>query len=100
MEVFLKPYLLYWLEDHRVEIIPEVKYDEITKRGLAVTTRDGAKRTIEADTVLTALPLRPNSAFNKAMEGKAKEVYVIGDSREPGLILDAIAEGAKVGRAV
>lgn len=100
IEVFLKPYLLYWLEDHCVEIIPEVRYDEVTKRGLAVTTTNGVKRFIEADTVLTALPLRPNSVLNKVMEGKAEEVYVIGDSREPGLIFDAIAEGAKVGRTV
>jgi len=47
----------------------------------------------EADTVLTALPLRPNAAFLKSLEGGAPEIYAIGDCREPNLIIDAVADG-------
>jgi 2,4-dienoyl-CoA reductase (NADPH2) len=97
IEVFLKPYLLYWLEDMGVEIIPEVQYNEITKRGLTITTKDGSKRTIEARTIITALPLEPNTELVNSMKDKAKEVYTIGDAKEPHLIFDAVADGARVG---
>jgi 2,4-dienoyl-CoA reductase (NADPH2) len=100
IEVFLKPYLLYWLEDNGVEIIPEVKYNEVTNEGLVITTSDGTRRTIKADTIITALPLKTNTELLNKFQGKAKEVYNIGDSDEPGLIFDAIAAGAKIAREI
>jgi 2,4-dienoyl-CoA reductase (NADPH2) len=100
IEVFLKPYLLYWLEDKGVEIIPEVKYEEITKKGLTIRTKDGSKRTIEANTIITALPLEPNSEIEENIKGKVKEVYTIGDAKEPHLIFDAVADGARIGHEI
>jgi 2,4-dienoyl-CoA reductase (NADPH2) len=100
IEVFLKPYLLYWLEDKGVEIIPEVKYDGITEKGLTIITKDGNKRTIEANTIITALPLEPNAELETNMKGKAKEVYTIGDAKEPHLIFDAVADGAHIGHEI
>jgi 2,4-dienoyl-CoA reductase (NADPH2) len=100
IEVFLKPYLLYWLADHGVEIILEVEFNEITKEGLTITTKDKGRRVIKADTIVIALPLQPNVALIKSMEGKAKEVFAIGDSKDPGLIFDAIADGARIGREI
>jgi 2,4-dienoyl-CoA reductase (NADPH2) len=97
LEVFIKPYLMYWLKDHGVEFVTEVKYEEVTKEGLVVTTKDGNKRLLKADTVITALPLLPNTKLIDSMKGKAKEVYPIGDANEPHLIVDAIAAGAKIG---
>jgi 2,4-dienoyl-CoA reductase (NADPH2) len=100
IEVFLKPYLLYWLEDHATEFITEATYKEINKKGLVITTKEGTERTIEADTVITALPLVPNSEITTRMEGKAKEVYTIGDSDTPALIFEAVAAGAKIAREI
>jgi 2,4-dienoyl-CoA reductase (NADPH2) len=100
VEIFLKPYLLYWLEDHGVQIIPEVTYRGITSEGLTVATNEGRTRVLAADTIVVALPLLPNSALAEAMQGTAGEVLTIGDSREPGLIFDAIADGARTGRAI
>ncbi len=100
LEVFLKPYLLYWLADKGVEIVTEVRYEEITGEGLVVTTREGTSRTIKADTVITALPLEPSTELDKSMRGMAKEVYVIGDAREPRLIFDAVADGARIGHEI
>jgi 2,4-dienoyl-CoA reductase (NADPH2) len=100
IDVFLKPYLLWWLEDNGVEIIPEVKYNEVTNEGLVITTSDGTRKTLKADTIITALPLKPNTALYNKFQGKAKEVYNIGDSDEPGLIFDAVAAGAKIAREI
>ena len=100
LEVFIKPYLMYWLKDHGVEFVTEVKYKEITGKGLVVTTKDGKDQLIEGDTIMTALPLKPDTGFLNSMKGKAKEVYAIGDAENPGYIVDAIAAGAKIGHSL
>jgi 2,4-dienoyl-CoA reductase (NADPH2) len=92
--------LLYWLEDNGVEFLTEVKYNEINKKGLVLTAKDGSVRTLEADTIITALPLNPNSDIQEKMKGKAGEVYTIGDAGNPGLIFDAVAQGARIAREI
>jgi pyruvate/2-oxoglutarate dehydrogenase complex dihydrolipoamide dehydrogenase (E3) component len=77
-----------------------VKYEEITDRGLTITTKEGKKFTIEADTVVTALPMRPNTELLKAWEGAAPEVHAIGDCKDPQLVVDAIAAGSRIARAI
>ena len=54
------------------------------------------KQTIEADTIVPAMPLAPNTELLKTLKGKVPEIYSIGDCREPHLIVEAIAEGASV----
>ena len=97
LEVFLKPYLLFWLEDQGVEFVTEVSYERVTADGLVVRTRSGESRLLSADTVMTALPLLPNRAATEAVEGRAPEVVTIGDAADPQLIVDAISAGAAVG---
>jgi hypothetical protein len=65
-----------------------------------VTTRDGKEQLIEGDTIITALPLKPNTALVNSLKGKANEVYAIGDADKPAYIVDAIAAGAKLGFAL
>jgi 2,4-dienoyl-CoA reductase (NADPH2) len=100
LEVFIKPYLMYWLKDHGVKFVTEVEYKEITSKGLVVKTKDGKTELIKADTIITALPLLPNTALFESMKGKAKEVYSIGDANNPGYIVDAITAGAKIGHEI
>jgi len=100
LEVYMKPYLMYWLKDHGVKFVTGVEYKEITGKGLVVKTRDNKTTVIEADTIITALPLKPNNEFFNSMKGKAKEVYAIGDAKEPHLIVDAIAAGAQIGHEI
>jgi 2,4-dienoyl-CoA reductase (NADPH2) len=97
LEVFIKPYLMYWLKDHGVKFVTEVKYKEITGKGLVVTAKDGKEQLIKGDTIITALPLKPDTSFINSMKGKAKEVFAIGDAENPGYIVDAIATGARIG---
>jgi hypothetical protein len=47
-----------------------------------------------------ALPLKPTKQMAEAFAGKASVVEAIGDCSEPGLIIDAIAAGFELGRAV
>jgi 2,4-dienoyl-CoA reductase (NADPH2) len=100
LEVYMKPYLLYWLKDHGVEFVHGVQYEEVTNKGLVVKTLDGGTRLIEADSIITALPLKPNIQFFESMKAGAKEVYSIGDANEPGYIVDAISAGARIGHSI
>jgi 2,4-dienoyl-CoA reductase (NADPH2) len=100
LETYVKPHLLDWLEVKGVAMFPGVKYNEITDKGLTVTLKDGKKRTFKADTIVTALPLLPNTELLKSLKGSAPEVYAIGDGKEPHLIVDAIADGARIARVI
>jgi 2,4-dienoyl-CoA reductase (NADPH2) len=100
LETLLKPYLLNWLAEKGVVMMAGVKYEEVTKKGLTVTTKDGLKQTIEADTIVTALPLRPNSELAAGLAGSVPETYTIGDASMPNMIIDAIADGSRIGRAI
>jgi 2,4-dienoyl-CoA reductase (NADPH2) len=93
--------LLTWFKKKGVTLISGVKeYVEITDRGLTVITRDGERQTIEADSIVTALPLTPNNELLNKLKAKVPEVYEIGDCREPLLIADAIGTGLRTAREV
>ena len=89
--------LIPWLAQKGVEMMTGVKFEEITDKGLTITTREGKKKTLEADTIVVALPLLPDTNTIKSLEGKAGETYMIGDSREPQMMPQAVADGARIG---
>ncbi len=91
----IKPSLLRWLDEKGVKIMSDVRYEEVTGKGLVIADRDGKKQLLEADTILTALPLRPNADFLQCLDGSAPEIYAVGDCRDPNLIIDAVADGMK-----
>ena len=93
--------LLIWFKKKGVTLISGVKeYVEITDKGLTIITSDGKKQTIEADSIVTALPLTPNDELLDSLKAKVPEVYAIGDCREPLLIADAIGTGLRTAREV
>jgi 2,4-dienoyl-CoA reductase (NADPH2) len=82
------------------EIIKEVKFNEITDKGLVVTTKEGVKRTITADTLIHALPPVPDNKLVKAFKSKAPEVYLATGVNDKGLdcIMDAVNSGHHIAR--
>lgn len=100
LEALVKPHLLMWLTEKGVTMMTEVKYEEITDKGLTITTKEGKRQIIEADTIVTTMPLQPSTEFFKKLNGCAPEVYAIGDCREPNMIIDAIADGSRIARAI
>jgi pyruvate/2-oxoglutarate dehydrogenase complex dihydrolipoamide dehydrogenase (E3) component len=77
-----------------------VKPVAVTAKGLTVLTKEGYKKTIEADSVVPAIPMRPNTKLFESLQGKVPEVYTIGDCNNPKLIADAVADGWRVGNAI
>jgi 2,4-dienoyl-CoA reductase (NADPH2) len=97
----LLEHLMLWFRKKGVTMISGVKeYVEVTGRGLTIVTKEGKKETIEADTVVPALPLAANTGLMKGLKKKGREVYAIGDCSEPGLIADAIGTGLRTARTV
>ena len=96
----LKPLLLDWLENKGVLMLAGVTYEEITDKGLVIIDKEGKRRTLEADTIITSLPLLPNLELAKILDGSVPEVYTIGDAREPNMIVDAVADGSRIAHAL
>ncbi len=92
--------LFRWLARKGTDMVYEARCDEITDRGLTITTKEGKRQTIEADSVVTALPLLPDTEMFHTIEGKVPEIYRIGDCKEPLLILDAVADGSRIARLI
>ncbi|MFC1865045.1 FAD-dependent oxidoreductase [Chloroflexota bacterium] len=88
--------LLNRLMEQGVTLMPGIKYEEITDKGLVVTTK-GGQRTIEADTIVLAAGAVANKHLAEELKGKVGELHIIGDCLEPRMILESIAEGTRVG---
>jgi NADPH-dependent 2,4-dienoyl-CoA reductase/sulfur reductase-like enzyme len=92
--------LFSWFRKKGVTMIAGVKYEEITNAGLIVTTKEGHRLTLQADTIIPAIPLIPNTDLLKTLKGKVSEIYLIGDCKEPRMIPEAIADGWKIANAI
>jgi len=59
------------------------------------------ERTIEeVDTVVLALGSRANDSLYKALKGKVRELYLVGQALAPRKMLDSTLDGLRVGRMV
>ncbi|HET6478259.1 MAG TPA: FAD-dependent oxidoreductase, partial [Dehalococcoidales bacterium] len=93
----LRPFLLSRLKEKGVTLLTGIKYHEITPSGLVVTTKEGEKKTIEADTIVLAAGSVSDSQLYEEIKGKVAEVHCVGDCVSPGKIRDAIADGYHIG---
>jgi len=92
--------LMDGLRHYQVAMLTEVTCDEITESGVNITTVDGQKKTLPADTVVLAVGYSKNDDLGKALEGKAKEVCCVGDASEPHGIMEAVRDGYLAGLAL
>ncbi|MFK5953118.1 MAG: FAD-dependent oxidoreductase, partial [Desulfobacterium sp.] len=89
-----------WLKQKGVPIWSDVKYEKVTDDGLEVQLKDQRRYVIKAKHIIDTQDLIPNSGLSDTLEGLVPEVYNIGSSKEPGLIVDAMREGAKIAYAI
>lgn len=96
----LKQQLFWWFREKGVVMIPGVKPVSITKKGLTVLVKEGYRKFIEADSIIPAMPMKPNTDLLHKLQGKVPELYAVGDCGNPRLIVDAIADGWSVGNTI
>jgi 2,4-dienoyl-CoA reductase (NADPH2) len=97
----LQHQLFLWFKKKGVILINGVKeYVEINDQGLIIIDKDGQQRFLAADSIIPAVPMKPNSDLLLSLKGKVPEIYAVGDCTEPALIADAIGTGSKAARAI
>jgi 2,4-dienoyl-CoA reductase (NADPH2) len=93
-------YLWPWLKQHHVPIWAGVKYKEVNAKGLKVQLGDSRTLTLQGKHIITTQDWGPNTAAAAQFKDLVPEVHLIGSGKEPGLIVDAVRDGAKIGYAV
>ena len=73
---------------------------EINDEGAVVLDADNNKSTIEADTVIMAIGLKPNKDISTELAGAGIEVYKIGDARQVGNIQTCTSMAYEIARAL
>jgi NADPH-dependent 2,4-dienoyl-CoA reductase/sulfur reductase-like enzyme len=87
------------LKNAGIEMVTKARAEEITQTGVRAT-QNNAARFFEGDTVVLAVGFTPNTELAQKLVGKVPALYSIGDCVEPRKIVDAIGDGARVGREV
>jgi pyruvate/2-oxoglutarate dehydrogenase complex dihydrolipoamide dehydrogenase (E3) component len=85
------------LRSKKVTLLTSATCEEVREGSVQVTTAEGKKETIPADTVIIAVGYKASYHLYKALEGKVPEIYCIGNSSEPRRILEATTEGYRTG---
>jgi len=92
--------LMDGLRSKKVTLLASATCEEIKEGSVRVTTAEGKRETISADTVIIAAGYKANDRLYKALEGKVPEIYCIGNSSKPRRILEAVNEGYQTGLAL
>jgi len=92
--------LMDGLRSKKATLLTSATCEETKEDSVRVTTAEGKKETIPADTVIIAVGYKANERLYKALEGKVPEIYCIGDSSQPRRILEATSEGYQAGLAL
>jgi thioredoxin reductase len=83
-----------------VTIVTEAKNIKVTTVGVSYEDTGGYRHEIDADTVIPTAPLLPNNKLHKTLQGKVPELYLIGDGREAGMIVNAIRSGYQTAKQI
>jgi 2,4-dienoyl-CoA reductase (NADPH2) len=89
-----------WLKQHGVPVWSGVDYEKVTDEGLQIRLKDKRTYIIKGKHIITTQDFVPNNKLAEKLSGLVDETYNIGSCAEPGLIVDAIRDGAKVGCAI
>ena len=82
-----------------VRSITEASYIEINKAGLLISV-EGREELLEADTIVVAAGYEIDPQLAEKWQDAGAEVHVVGDAKNPRKGIDAIYEGAQVGRKI
>jgi 2,4-dienoyl-CoA reductase (NADPH2) len=83
-----------------VTLLNVARCEEIKPEGVVVSTREGERKTIEADTIVISNSVEPNNQLFEQLSGKFANVHSVGDCVEPRYLKDALAEGYRAGNII
>ncbi len=83
-----------------IEIMTGTKVKEFLSDGIIVE-KNGNEETIRnIDRIVLAMGARSTDHLSKTLDGKVKEIHVIGDAKMARNLLSATKEAADVGREI
>jgi 2,4-dienoyl-CoA reductase (NADPH2) len=97
---FIRGLLTDWFIKKGVKMISHVKSMEITDKGLKIITKEGDEKLLEADSIVPAVASKPDTTLSQLLKGKVPKIYAIGDSNDPRMIVDAIADGYRIADSI
>jgi 2,4-dienoyl-CoA reductase (NADPH2) len=97
MKEIPKEELLKRLKEKGVTILTNTRVIGIEKGKVIIESKDGAKKELKADSVIIAVGSVPENALFDSLRGKVKEIFLVGDSQEPGNIGSALRSATEVG---
>jgi 2,4-dienoyl-CoA reductase-like NADH-dependent reductase (Old Yellow Enzyme family)/thioredoxin reductase len=89
-----------WFKQKRVPIWAGVEYKKIADGGLEVVLDDRRSFIVEGKNIITTQDWGANQELADQFKGLVKETHIIGSCKEPGLIVDAMKDGARIGYAI
>ncbi len=100
MSSTVKWHLLHRLKGKGVKIVASTEVREIMREGIVVATEKGNEIWQGYDAIILALGSKSRNELTSEVQGKVREVYVIGDAFKPRQALDAILDGNLIGRKI
>lgn len=93
-----KDILMSRLRERNITMLTQTVATEI-KGNTLIVNKQGKSEVLQADTIVMAVGSKPDNDLEKGLQNKIP-VYSIGDCVKPRNIIDAVAEGAKIGREI
>ena len=86
--------------ENGINILTSTKLVEIKDNEVIVEKVDGAIESVACDSVIIALGFRSQENIKAELEGKVKDIRVIGDALAPRKVKHAVNEGFEVARGI
>jgi 2,4-dienoyl-CoA reductase (NADPH2) len=86
-----------WFKQKHVAVWTHAAYREIVREGLKIQIPDKRVYVLKGKHILNTQDWGPNTKLIKALAGLVAETHIIGSCKEPGLIVDAVRDGALIG---
>ncbi len=85
---------------HKIEALTDCRPIEITDQGVNLISRDFERKSVEADTVVISVGLKPERKLYDELVGKIPHLYLIGDSREVSSVMGSVWDAYEVARGI
>ncbi|WP_123054581.1 FAD-dependent oxidoreductase [Clostridium sp. JN-1] len=95
-----KTMLIDLLKFNNVDVVLNSYLVKVTDEAAIISEGPSKRRSIKADTVVLSVGYKPDNALFKSLNGKFKELYLIGDSRKTADIMNAIWDAYDVARTI
>ena len=82
------------------KVVYHTNVEEVTPEGIKIVNKDGERRTLPYDTFIISRERTPNNALFEKLQGKAAEVYQIGDCAKVNDIKAAIWSANEIVRTI